>query len=244
MKFRIQLLFISLLLGSQAQAQQTIEAGLGPLFNYHFIRSDRFEDADSLKSMAAFRATFQGGVRVNLKAGRNWKFQTGIGYARNSSRFERSGLKFHDTIHSEIGRIEDLSQAATKTVIYKYNFDYIEIPLNFMYQIHIQKGSSFYTPFVLVGVQNQLLMKHMLHVDLKGFSAKGEQSFDIEKTGWNSAEYKMQLNLGARFEFKMDKSYSLSVQPEIKIPLMASAEGNPNVHHGAMGIWLGLNRKF
>jgi hypothetical protein len=225
-------------------AQQTIEAGLGPLFNYHFIRTDPHQLGDSMKNIAALRTTFQGGIRVNLKAGRNWKFQTGIGYARNSSRFERTGLEFHDTIHTEIGRIEDLSQAATKTVIYKYNFDYIEIPLNFMYQIHVQKGTSFYTPYVLIGVQNQLLMKHFMHVDLKGFSAYGEQSFDIDKTGWDGAEYKMQLNLGARFEFKMEKSMAVSVQPEIKIPLMATAGDNPSVNHGALGLWLGINRKF
>lgn len=227
-----------------SHAQQTIEAGIGPLFNFHFIRTTPHEIADSMKSISQFRATFQGGVRVNLKAGRNWKFQTGIGYARNSSRFERTGLQFHDTIHAEIGRIEDLSQAATKTVIYKYNFDYVEIPLNFMYQLHVQKGSSFYTPYILLGVQNQLLMKHFMHVDLKGFSAQGKQAFDIEKTGWNGAEYKMQLNLGARFEIKMDKSMSISIQPELKIPVMASAESNPSVSHGAFGLWLGLNRKF
>lgn len=241
---RLTLFLIFIFPAIWSSAQQTIEAGVGPLFNYHFIRTDDHTIADSMKDIAAFRATFQGGVRVNLKAGRNWRFQTGIGYARNSSRFERTGLEFHDTIHAEIGRIEDLSQAATKTVIYKYNFDYIEIPLNFMYQIHVQKGSSFYTPYVLIGVQNQLLMKHFMHVDLEGFSAKGEQSFDIEKTGWNGADYKMQLNLGARFEFKVDKSYSVSVQPEIKIPVMATAENNPTVSHGALGLWLGFNRKF
>ncbi len=223
---------------------QKAELGLGPIFNFHFIQSDVQSAEDSLKNLSAFRATLQAGARIQIKAGKNWMIQTGMGYQRNSSRFERTNLQFHDSIHPTIGRIDDLSQAATKSAIYRYNFDYLEIPLNFQYRINVSKGASVYTPYVVLGIQNQILLTHQLRVDLKGFTVQGENIFKVDESGWTAADYKALLNLGARFELNMSKDTWVVIQPEFKLPLLGSTTSDPKVAHGSFATWFGIARKI
>jgi hypothetical protein len=176
-------------------AQSTIEAGTGGLLNFQFISSEKNGTADSLRDLSKTHVSLQAGLRANFELKKNWGCQIGIGYARYNSRFERVGLRFHDSIHPALGRIEDLSEAATKTVVYRYNFDYIDIPINFTYKLTVRKGAGFYSPYIIVGFNNEILLNHKLRIDTKGFTIKGENIHKIENTGWTAAQYNLLINL-------------------------------------------------
>jgi hypothetical protein len=245
---KIQTSLILLLLlfcfAQNSQAQGTVEAGIGGLLNYQFISSTKQSTADSLRDLSKAHMSFQAGLRVNFNIKKDWGCQIGIGYARYNSRFERVGLRFHDSIHPALGRIEDLSEAATKTVVYRYNFDYIDIPINFTYRLTVRKGAAYYTPYVIVGFNNEILLNHNLRIDTKGFSINGENIHKIKETGWTATQYNLLMNLGARFEIKLDKKTQVVLQPEFKLPLLKSTESDPTLRYGAAGIWLGIARKI
>lgn len=227
-----------------SQAQGSFEAGIGGLLNYQFISSTKKNAADSLSAISKSHLSFQAGLRVNFEIKKNWGCQIGFGYARYNSRFERVGWRFHDSIHPALGRIEDLSEAATKTVIYRYNFDYLDIPINFTYKIIVRKGAAYYTPYIIMGFNNEILLNHNLRIDTKGFTIKGENVHKIDDTGWTAAQYNLLMNLGARFEIKLDKKTQVVLQPELKLPLLKSTLSDPTIRYGAAGIWLGIARKI
>lgn len=225
-------------------AQGSFEVGTGGLLNFQFISSEKNRTADSLRDLSKTHVTFQAGLRANFDIKKNWGCQIGIGYARYNSRFERVGLRFHDSIHPALGRIEDLSEAATKTVIYRYNFDYIDIPINFTYKLIVRKWASYYTPYVILGFNNEILLNHNLRVDTKGFTINGENIHKIDDTEWTAAQYNILMNLGARFEIKLDKNTQMVLQPEFKLPVLKSTLSDPTIRYGAAGLWLGIARKI
>ncbi len=225
-------------------AQNTVEAGIGGLLNFQFISATQQTIADSLKNISKPHVSLQFGFRANFDFKKNWGCQVGIGYARYNSRFERVGLKFHDSIHPALGRIEDLSEAATKTVVYRYNFDYIDIPINFTYKIDVRKGASLYTPYFLFGINNAILLNHKLRIDTKGFTMNGENIHKIDNSGWTAAKYNLLLNIGARFDIRIDKKTQVVLQPELKLPIMSATTSDPKMRYGAVGMWLGISRKL
>lgn len=224
--------------------QNRFEAGIGGLLNVHMLNYDNNNTTDSLKNLTKMRLTAQGGFKVNFKINRQFDMQIGLGYNRFSSKFERTGLNFHDSIHPAIGRIEDLSQGASKAALYWYNFDYLSIPLNFMYRIDVRKGAGIYTPYFVFGVQNDILVNHMLKVETRGFTMLGENVHKIKDSRWAPTDYVARINLGGRFEIKLDKLSNIVLQPEIKVAVNPSATAQPKVYQHAAGIWVGLTRKI
>jgi hypothetical protein len=194
--------------------------------------------------MNKMRTTLGFGLRIRIPMKKDWSFQTGLLYCRYGSRFDRENLQFQDTIYPTIGRIEDLSQGASKTVIYKYNFDYFVLPINFMLKIHNKKNKNTLNQYVCFGFENNLLVQHNLKLDLVGFDFNGEDRFTIKQTYWNPAKYLLSIKAGARFEIKIDNNSKFSIQPEIRIPLMNSTLGDPKITVSSFNLWSGLLYNF
>jgi hypothetical protein len=241
---KLLIIFLSSASHLLANGQAVMELSLAPLFNYTVISSGQSSLQDSLKGMNKGRTTLGFGLRVKVQLKRDWFFQTGILYSRYGARFDRENLQFQDSIYPTIGRVEDLSQGASKNIIYKYNFDYFTIPINFLVKIHHKRNKATLNQYFTFGFENNLLVQHNLKLDLVGFDYNGEDRFTINETYWNPAKYLPALNVGARFEIKLNNQAKFSVQPEFRMPLMKSTIGDPKITVGSLNIWSGLTYNF
>ena len=98
-----------------------------------------------------------------------------------------------------------------------------EIPLNLRYDVSVQGNTTF---FVNGGVSSYLMLKqnylYYCH-SYNGFGSAGwyKQDFNSPQNFWLST-----VNLSAGFEASLSNSFSLQVEPYIKIPMKGVGAGN------------------
>lgn len=232
----------------QAQAQTRLEAFVMPGIGYrHMVSSseDFSADRDSMNQMDHARQNWGGGLKIILSLDKFSDIQLGIGYKSLSFTRIRQDLQFHDTVHPEIGRLLDLSQTVLQKDAYFYHrYRYISFPI--AYQKAISRGSvndkaRFY---FAAGLDFDLLFSDKTKVALRGFSVGGEDRFVISND-YDASAFNVGLNLGGRFEYRLDGTSNLSVQPAFYYPILTSAKDEMvSFRLFQASVAVGVNRYF
>jgi hypothetical protein len=225
MKF-IVTLSILLVCSLNVKSQEFIELLASPNFSYRLLNSDNSHLNDSLDNSDHIRKSVGFGIGASFNLNSSLALVTGIRY--NDYGFTRiwEDLQFHDKVHPEIGRIEDLSQAAQKDAYFFHKFRYLEIPIRINYQVSRKSNNQDYRIYFHAGLINQIFMNEELKVFFKGFSVGGERTYTGISTGYNLKSFNVSAVAGARFIIRISPDIWLTAQPEINVPFSEHNQGD------------------
>ena len=168
---------------------------------------------DSIKGKESYRlnvlsATFW----FNYSLNRKWEIQAGIGYMEVGFQRNQTNIKFDDQLYPGIGsgKLEELT-SVSRNIDYNYRFQYLHLPLLFNY--HIKRSGDFRINYSLTGgLAVDVLLKHKMTANLD-FDLNGQHTFNIDSTGYNGRLFALNIILGGRIDYKIDKKLTLMVQP-------------------------------
>jgi hypothetical protein len=201
-----------------SEAQEFIEVLASPNFSYRILSSDDSHLKDSLDGADQMRKSVGFGIGASFNLNKSITLNTGFRY--NDYGFTRiwEDLQFLDLVHPEIGRIEDLSQAAQKDAYFFHKFRYLEIPVRFNFQVSKKRKQQNFRIYLHAGLVNQIFLEENLKVFFKGFSVGGERTYKRISTGYNMKSFNVSAVAGGRFILRISPDYWLTAQPEINIP--------------------------
>jgi hypothetical protein len=224
---RTYLSLILILLTSFGYSQIRIEGYVTPAIGYRHLTSGPLgtdDLIDSLKNADKPRQNWSGGIKLLVGLDKYTSLQFGVNYKGMSFTRVREDYQFHDTVHPKIGRIEDLSQAVlSKDAYFYHKYRYISIPVIFQKSFTKTVFNNKMQFYFAGGLDFDFLLKDDMAVSMPGWSVGGEDRHVIS-SDYESTKANVALNLGARFEYKLDEHSIFSVQPAFNYPLLLTAK--------------------
>ncbi|MCB9261981.1 MAG: hypothetical protein H6607_06375 [Flavobacteriales bacterium] len=239
---KFTLVAFGLILFTTTFAQGRIEGYLTPGIGYRQLSTSSTLLKDSFSNADKWRQNWSGGIKYLISLDKYTKIQVGLEYKGRSFTRVRSGLKFHDTIHPEVGWLKDLSQTTNeKNAYYHMKYRYISIPVIFQ-KVYSRKlfMNKMYFEFAS-GVEFDLRYADKMAIFLKGFSVDGNNTFKVSNY-YKPDLFNVSLNIGSRMEYKLSERSDFSVQPNFTFPLLVSAKDDfTKIRLWQMGVAVGVN---
>jgi hypothetical protein len=169
--------------------------------------------ADSVDRRATFKPSFGCTAWINYLLSANWYIQTGIGYNEFGYATQNDNLKLGDQLYPGIGNsvITDATNVQ-KGIRYNYRFQYVSVPVIFNY--YLKRSDDFaWTSYFSFGASSHILVNQKMTARLEQFYMDDKNVFHIDSTGHNMRPIALSLQAGARFDYKLDNSFSAFIQP-------------------------------
>ena len=211
------------------------------LISYKNNVSTQFKD--SIKKADGWRTSIGAGLGYNLITSKKTRLYFGIQYQNFGFTRTKKNLKFRDTIHPEIGRVNDLSQTGEIYVNFNYRYHYLAIPFLYSYQFYANKGKSTSIHW-LVGGSISGLLKHDIRAVLRGFSAYGEKIFILKNEAEQAALLNANIHLGLRLENLVYKNTWIFIQPMVYAPILNANYGKERHRLYSIGAEVGIAFKI
>ncbi len=230
---------------NQIMAQVHIEGFVTPAIGYRHMTlgTTGTEDfLDSLKGIDGPRQNWSGGVKLIVGLNKYSAIQIGVNFKGVSFTRTQTDYQFHDTVHPKIGRIEDLSQTVlSKNAYFYHKYRYISVPVIYQKAFTKQVFNNKMQFYFAGGLDFDFLLRDDMAVSLNGWSVDGNDRFIIS-SDYESVKANLALNLGARFEYKLDEHSIFSVQPAFNYPLLVTAkDDNVQFRMYQFGMSIGVN---
>ena len=196
---------------------------------------------DSIKKADRSRDAFSVAFMLSTKYKSKNRFYIGLQFQNFGFTRKKDNLNFLDTIHPEIGIMNDLSQTGGAYVDFNYRYAYLAIPILFSQQISSKKKTSTIVHFIYGGSISALL-KHDIRAVLHGFSTRGNQKvYTLKNPSENVDRINVNLHAGLRIENMLyNKSTWVFVQPEVFVPTLNANSGSERHHLWAIGLQVGV----
>lgn len=196
---------------------------------------------DSIKKADRSRDAISMAFMVSTKFKSNNRFYIGLQFQNFGFTRKKDNLHFLDTIHPDIGIMNDLSQTGGAYVDFNYRYAYLAIPMLFSTQISSKKKPNTLVHFIYGG-SIAALLKHDVRAVLHGFSTRGNQKiYTLKNPGENVDRINVNLHAGLRIENMLyNKSTWVFVQPEIFVPTLNANSSNERHHLWAIGLQVGI----
>ena len=242
--------FFSWLTSSNLFAQSNSEYSFGisltPSTSYSIINGDTWSKyLDSSQSNQVLKNSMQIHAWVNKAMGKELELQIGVGYANIGFRRNQENLKFKAITYPGIatGMVEDLS-GSEKQINYFYQFRYLQIP--FLMNLQVARSKDFKYRYSFSGglTLNALLQHRIIAETLKGYYIDGQTKFTLDSTGFNARPISMQLNLGMKADFKIDKKTKGFIQPMLAFYPISISSGDRKVNPFMFLLSFGINYSF
>lgn len=171
--------------------------------------------ADSVRTFETYKLSLGATVWVNYLLGQKWSLQAGLGYNETGFTREQTNIKFRDKLFPGIGDgmlIENSN--STKSINYSFRYQYLTVPVLFNY--YAKRSRDFkWTYYFTTGVGFNFLLKHEIKATMKNFVVDGESTIHLDSTGYEGRAFAMNIYVGGRIEYKVDKNLSVFGQPMI-----------------------------
>jgi hypothetical protein len=215
------------LLFSSVSAQVRIEGFITPAVGFRHINQGSIgtdQLMDSLKDADSPRQNWSGGVKLLVGFNKHTSMQFGINYKGMSFTRIRRDYQFHDTVHPAIGRVLDLSQTViSKDAYFYHKYRYLSVPVIFQTALQKNMTNTKMRFYFAGGLDFDFLIRDDIFVSMPGWSVKGEDRYVIPND-YQAVKANLALNLGGRFEYKLDEHSTFSVQPAFNYPLLLTAK--------------------
>lgn len=198
---------------------------------------------DSIKKADGWRTSIGGGIGYNMITSKKTRLYFGLQYQNMGFTRTKKNLKFRDTIHPEIGRVNDLSQTGEIYVDFNYRYHYFALPFLYDAQFYANKEKST-TLHWLAGGSIAGLFKHDIRAVLRGFSAFGEKVFILKNEDEQAALINANIHLGLRLENIVYKNTWIFAQPMVYIPILNANYGKERHHLYSLGVEVGIAFKI
>ncbi len=248
-------LFLCSLLYSQSRTKTKLTYGfsLNPTLTYSINSSTSTnlysgnklqtieEFVDSVSDYETYKLSLGATVWANYMLGQKWTIQVGLGYSEVGFVREQMGIKYKDNLFPGIGtngRVEDNTNIV-KNAYYHFKYQYLTVPVLFNY--YAKRSDNFKWAYYLSGgVGMNVLLKHQMKAKLDNFYVDGENVFKLDSTGYEGAPFTVNLFVGGRFEYKIDKQLSAFVQPMLTIFPMSVSKTEVKVHPVGVQLNIGV----
>lgn len=210
----------------EGSAQTSLEAFLTPGIGYRQLSAKPLvspEFKDSLNKMDMTRKNWSFGLNYIHAVNRNINLQLGLEYHRMSFTRVLEDLQFHDTVHPQVGRIEDLSQTGQKDAFFYHKYHYLSVPFVVQTFLAPKYGRKKASVHLITGISFDLLIQDKIDVFLKGYTVKGESRHTIQND-YTAAQLNINTIIGGRFVFFLEEKLAFTVQPHLTFPLLVSTE--------------------
>lgn len=196
---------------------------------------------DSIAAADRWRNAFSGGLMLSFSTGKKQRFYTGLQLLDLGFLRKKENLRFLDTIHPQIGIMNDQSQTGGSYVAFKYRFRYLALPVQFSTRISGKKSKNTLL-HVQYGLSLGVLLKHDIRAELHGFSTRGGQKvYILDNSAAQPSRINIQLQSGIRLENLLyGKETWIFVQPELIVPAFAANTGNERYRLLALALQLGV----
>jgi hypothetical protein len=196
---------------------------------------------DSIKKADHSRDAISAAFMVSTKFKSNSRFYIGLQFQNFGFARKKDNLRFLDTIHPEIGIMNDLSQTGGAYVDFNYRYAYLAVPILFSQQISSKKKPNT-TVHLIYGGSIAALIKHDIRAVLHGFSTRGNQKvYTFKNPSENVDRINVNLHGGLRIENMLyNKSTWVFVQPELFVPTLNANSSNERHHLWAIGLQVGI----
>jgi len=226
---------------------QSIGIYLSPSFSSHFLNAVDHDHPhrDSIAKMDRADFRWNAGFDVKLPIEKDWALQTGVEVRNYGFLRVWEDLQYLDSIHPEIGRVEDLSNNGVKVADYHYRYTYLSIPLLFHRDISSRKYRHTYQFSVFFGPRFQFLFNEQLDIFLQGFSVQGEFDHSLDYTSYKPSDFNVAFSLGGRAQIRLESVWVLSVQPFLDTQVLRSGEDElVKFNLNQAGLDVGINYEF
>lgn len=195
---------------------------------------------DSINKADVWRTAVGASAMISFSTSRYSKIFFGIQYNNLGFTRERFGLKFMDTIHPDIGIVNDLSQTSSNDVEYRYRYQYLTFPFLISSKMRIKKMKVSALHFMM-GASISALVKHDIKTQLIGFSAYGEKTFILKDKANEASLFNANLQFGFRLENPLyNKSTYVFVQPNLYLPILKANRSDERAQLYAFSIQFGF----
>lgn len=239
---RIQLMIICILLCSssidlnaQSKLKREVSGFAMPMVGGRMLTTNgvppsyngtQGEFDDSLKSADMLKLSLGGGIGLSFFKDDFSRFEIGIRYSDQGFIRVKKGLTFGQVIHPEIGVVKDLSSTGnSKDVHFVYRYQYLQFPLLYHFAPYSVKKYDEIDFFITTGISINVLFNHTVKAKLQGWTAFGEEVFNIEKHDYNQSAANANVHLGFRLHYKMDGKTSLLFNPTASMGILQANDG-------------------
>jgi hypothetical protein len=171
------------------------------------------EYADSVRSFETYKLSLGATVWANYVINRKWSVQAGVGYSETGFTRQQRNITFNATLMPGIGsgRLQELSNSQ-KSIDYTYKYQYVTVPVLFNHYMK-RSGNFKWSYYVTMGAALNVLLKHEIKAELDQFVVDGKSTFHLDSTGYEGRRVGVNLFVGGRFDYKVDKNIMVFGQP-------------------------------
>ncbi len=233
-------------LNAQSNSEYSFGLSIAPSASLSIVSGNSWNDyLDSSNSNQILKTNFQIHAWVNKSLGKELDFQVGLGYANIGLKRAQKNLRFKDYTYPGIatGIVEDFSNTE-KQLDYYYQFQYLQIPLMLNMQVGRSKDFKYRYSFS-TGLTLNTLMKHKLVAEtISGYYIDGKEKFVLDSTGFNARRFSIQVQLGMKGDFKIDKKTRGFVQPLLVFYPISISSGDRKINPFLLMVNVGFNYSF
>ncbi len=215
---------------SQNKTLLTAGFSVSPGFGSAYLNDDVFKSyMDSVHSSQSARFMAGAHVWINYSLKKDLDMQIGLGYQDMGFARKQENLKVLDPTYPGlgVGIIQDKS-STSKGITYNYHFHYLQIPLLFNFYLN-RSGDFKWVYSFSAGLATNILISQNIQADLSGFTIDSKKTMKLDSTGFDGRRVSTTLMIGAKFEFKSDKTKSYFIQPIFGFnPISASSNIQTN----------------
>jgi len=174
--------------------------------------------------------------------GRKWILQGGLGYFQTGFTRVQDNIQYLDLLYPGIGQgklMEKSGGSGTKSILYDYQFRYIQIPMLIHYEVFHSRDYTIRT-YLTAGVTPGILIQHHINATLINFVVEGKDSYSIDSSGYNARSITLSTQLGAKVEYKYDKKTLLYAMPIIGINPISITSGSADIYPYYLQLQLGV----
>lgn len=195
---------------------------------------------DSINKADIWRQSLSASAMLSLNTSRYSRIFTGIQFLNFGFTRMRYNLKFMDTIHPDIGIVNDLSQTGSNDAAYIYRYQYLAFPFLFSSKLRVKKLKSSSLHFMMGG-SLAVLLNHDIKTKLIGFSAKGQKEFKLKDKENEAGLFNANIQFGLRLENPIiDKNTFIFVQPDIYLPILKANYSDEKAQLYHFGLQIGI----
>ncbi len=195
---------------------------------------------DSINKADIWRQSLSASAMLSYSTSRYSRIFTGVQFLNFGFTRMRYNLKFMDTIHPDIGIVNDLSQTGSNDVAYVYRYQYLAFPFMFASKLKVKKLKSSTLHFMMGG-SLCVLLNHDIKTKLIGFSAKGQKQFKLKDKENEAGLFNANIQFGLRLENPIiNKNTFIFVQPELYLPVLKANYSDEKAQLYHFGLQVGI----
>lgn len=233
-------------INAQSNSEYSIGVSIAPASSISLISGKGWNEyLDSSNSNQVFKTNLHIHAWFNKSISKEMDLQVGLGYANIGFQRAQKSLRFKDYTYPGIatGMVEDFSNTE-KQLDYYYQFQYLQIPMLLNMQVGRSKDFKYRYSFS-TGLTLNTLIKHKLIAEtISGYYIDGNERFVLDSTGFNARRFSLQVQLGMKADFKIDKKTRGFVQPLLAFYPISISSGDRKINPFLLIINFGINYSF